>query len=134
MRPLSVPTVPTFFSLALVLLLSGCQGIPTSSTNTTPNSESTTHGSVQVAQRLGGVQCDFTPEDLRPIVERATSAGIQVQAQSCGGDGMMYAAVCGAPDGRLAILTIPANQLAQAQRLGFTPLSTMPDAQTDSCR
>jgi hypothetical protein len=42
--------------------------------------------------------------------------------------------VCGAPDGRIAIFTIPAAQQALAAQAQFVPLAALPDAREQPCR
>jgi hypothetical protein len=56
-----------------------------------------------------------------------------VLASGCGTDGMAYPAVCGAPDGRIAIIDVPESQLEAARKLGFSLLSERPRAQRMAC-
>ncbi|MDO5652488.1 MAG: hypothetical protein Q4G39_00055 [Brachymonas sp.] len=88
----------------------------------------------QVFKSFGLRQCEGGAADLQPLARQLEGAGIAVQASTCGHDGMMRPAVCGAGDGRIAIFQISSTDVAAAQRLGFAPLSHMPDAQTSSCR
>jgi hypothetical protein len=41
--------------------------------------------------------------------------------------------VCGAPEGRIAIIDVPESQLEAARKLGFSLLSERPRAQRMAC-
>jgi hypothetical protein len=58
---------------------------------------------------------------------------VPVLAVGCGTDGRMRPMVCGAADGRIAIIEIPAEHLAAADRLGFKPLTALPAARRLPC-
>lgn len=91
------------------------------------------HVNVTVAKSLGTVQCGvggFTPETL---AKQLFDVGVAVHAQGCGLDGRIYPAVCGAPDGRLAVFDISAQQLSLAVASGFGLLSLWPDATKNAC-
>ena len=89
---------------------------------------------VEVFKSLGSMQCTgggSTPEALRG---QLSGAGVAVVATSCGSDGLAYPAMCGAPDGAIAIFEVPASQLQAAQSLSFAPLSSAPAARKSACR
>jgi len=58
---------------------------------------------------------------------------VQVLASSCGLDGQAHATVCGAPDGRIAIVRAPGSQASAASALGFAPLGSLPGATQVPC-
>lgn len=88
---------------------------------------------VTVAQSLGNRQCEAGGRTLQSVAQSVRDAGIPVLAQACGHDGRMRPAVCGAPDGALAILDIPSDRLTQARSLGFVTLDSLPDARRQAC-
>lgn len=88
---------------------------------------------VTVAQSLGNRQCEAGGRTLQSVAQSVRDAGITVLAQACGHDGRMRPAVCGAPDGVLALLDIPSDQLAKARSLGFVTLESLPDARRQDC-
>jgi hypothetical protein len=89
---------------------------------------------VSVTKSLGGKQCEAGGTSLAVLAAQLAQAGVTVQRQACGDDGRMRAAVCGAPDGRIAIFTIPAAQQALATQAQFVPLAALPDAREQPCR
>ena len=89
---------------------------------------------LSVAISLGTRQCAAGGQQPEDLARRLTESGVRVLAQTCGTDGRMRPAMCGAADGRLAIFEIPAAQWTAAQALGYVRLDTMPDAQREPCR
>ena len=79
-----------------------------------------------VFKSLGSVQCTGGGTTLSALDAQLTAAGVQVLAAMCGHDGLIHAAVCGAPDGAIAIFQVPAAQQSTAEMLGFPLLSTAP--------
>ena len=90
--------------------------------------------SVKVFKSRGSVQCTGGGTAPEVMENELITAGIEVRSFSCGIDGLVYAAVCGAPDGAINIFDIPQSRTAQAQSLGFASLSTLLDAQETQCR
>lgn len=84
--------------------------------------------SVALYKYLGSVQCTGGGVSLFALERQLQDAGIGVLAASCGVDGNAYAALCGAPDGRIGILEVPADDAARAAPLGFAPLANLPGA------
>lgn len=82
---------------------------------------------------MGSLQCTGGGTPLPEWERRLTAAGVQVLASSCGMDGQAHATVCGAPDGRIAIVQAPSRQAPAASALGFVALSTLPGATRVPC-
>ena len=89
--------------------------------------------SVSLYKYLGSVQCTGGGTPLRAMERQLTDAGIRVLTSACGADGNVYAAVCGAADGRIGIFEIPAAQTQAASQLGFAPLSGLPGFTKAAC-
>ncbi|MFZ4649330.1 MAG: hypothetical protein ACOYLV_01350 [Rubrivivax sp.] len=97
---------------------------------------SVAHGTskpVAVYMSLGSKQCQEGGRTVSDVQKTLRAAGIQVLAATCGSDGFAYPAVCGAPDGRIAIVDVPAEQASAAVKLGFRLLSDRPGATRSSC-
>ncbi len=82
---------------------------------------------------MGSLQCTGGGTPLPEWERRLTAAGVQVLASSCGLDGQAHATVCGAPDGRIAIVRAPSSQASAASALGFMPLGSLPGATQVPC-
>lgn len=95
---------------------------------------STMAAPLAVARSLGTRQCESAGATPQALAQALRDAGLEVRAVACGHDGRMRPAVCGAPDGRLAIVDIPGDQAARAQALGWVPLADLRDAQRQPCR
>lgn len=93
----------------------------------------TVEPSVKVFKSRGSLQCTGGGTSPQVMEMELIGAGITVRSFSCGIDGLAHPTVCGAPDGKINIFDIPQSQLAQAQSLGFAPLSTLPNAQEIQC-
>jgi serine protease inhibitor len=81
---------------------------------------------VEVYRYSGALQCQ--PDSgisLGQMQQTLTAAGIEVLDAYESGDGRAYIALCGSPDGSINVFTIHASQLAQAEALGFSPLSSL---------
>ena len=71
---------------------------------------------------------------MAAIQQQLTDAGVTVLATSCGIDGLVHPAVCGAGDGKIAIFNVPPPQLNMALALSFGNLASLPDAKkTPTC-
>jgi hypothetical protein len=88
---------------------------------------------VAVVRSLGTRQCEAGGTTPAALAQKLRDAGLSPLAPGCAHDGRMRPAVCGAPDGRLALVEIPHAQLARAQALGFVALSTLPEARREPC-
>ncbi|QWV95178.1 hypothetical protein KP004_08370 [Geomonas oryzisoli] len=89
---------------------------------------------VKFYQSLDSVQCTGGGKTVAQIERDVRAAGITVYQTSCGVDGAIYPSVCGAPDGRLAVLEIPLDQARAASALGLKPLFTLPYGAETPCR
>jgi hypothetical protein len=96
-------------------------------------SASTPPQSVSVYMVLGSRQCQDGGRTLAEVQKVLSDGGVRVLGSSCGNDGMAYPAVCGAPDGRIAIIDVPEGQVEAALKLGFSLLSQRPRAQRIAC-
>ncbi len=89
--------------------------------------------SVSVVKSTGSVQCTGGGRTLAALQAELTGAGVSVSGASCGHDGMIRPAVCGATDGTVGIFEVPAAQRAQAEALNFTLLSAAPATVRSAC-
>lgn len=111
--------------LALLVCLPGCA---------TGVSDLPSEETVKSYKYLGSVQCSGGGISLDEIKRQLKDAGIQVASANCGIDGYMHIAMCGAPDGRIAIVEIPESKARVAAALGFLPLQNLPDATEVPCK
>jgi sugar phosphate isomerase/epimerase len=110
---------------ALALLaLGACASEPAASTET----------NLRVARPLGSVQCSASGVPVSALARELADRGVKVLGTACATDGRMYAAMCGAPDGRLGVLEIRAADAEAAAALGFKPLEQWRGAATVPCR
>jgi hypothetical protein len=89
---------------------------------------------VAVYRYAGSRQCERGGLDRADVERQLAAAGIISRASRCAMDGKAHAAACGMPDGRLVIADIEAKDLAAARKLGFAPLSDLPQAVATACR
>jgi hypothetical protein len=88
---------------------------------------------VKYYKSLGSVQCTGGGKSIGELEHDLLTAGITITETTCGTDGNMHAAVCGAPDGRIGIFEIDPAQARAASVLGLAPLSTLPGAAEVPC-
>jgi len=120
----------TLVLAGLLPVLGACAA--TAATTATPDAAAAVR-LVTVARALGSRQCDSHVPSPTAATAALRDAGIAVQALACGRDGRLHPALCGVPDGRLVFADIPTDRLADAQALGFRPMSAWPDAQRVDC-
>ena len=121
-----------WISLPIAVLLAGCStSYPTFPD--TPAKQPPTPRTIQVYKPIGSVQCGDTGTPAPELALQLVESGVSVSDASCGHDGMMRIAQCGAPDGAIAIFAIAQRDLAEAQRIGFSPLSDLPSVQLMPC-
>lgn len=100
--------------------------------NTTgKNSPDTT---TAVYKYVGSVQCQKSETSITAMENQLINAGIRLFSSACGNDGKMRITMCGAPDGQIYIFNIPTSQTDVAHTLGFSPLTSLPEAIWIPCR
>lgn len=87
----------------------------------------------KVFKSMGSLQCSGGGVSLEGLQAQLAAANVRVRGAECGTDGSFIAAVCGAPDGRIGIFEIPADQVGAAAAAGFAALSTRPVARPIPC-
>jgi len=110
-------------SVVATLALGACANIERASTE--PH--------VSVYKYVGSKQCSGGGTTLATMMRQLSDAGIPAINVSCGVDGKMYPAMCGAADGRIGILEVPEAKVSAAAALGFAPLSNLPEASKTVC-
>lgn len=113
-----------FFATFAILALASC-------VSANPTSSQTT---VRVFKSMGSVQCAEGGTDLSTFARQLEAAGLKVISSACGSDGRMRVAMCGAPDGRVAIFELSTADAQSSATLGFAPLSKFPNAQVVPCK
>lgn len=106
-----------------VLMLSACAGL----------GQMASASRVSVYKYVGSRQCEGGGVPVEKMMRQLSEAGIPVMNVSCGTDGRIYPAMCGAPDGRIGILEVPEGKLSAASALGFAPLTSLPEASKTVC-
>ena len=91
-------------------------------------------GTIRVFKSLGSVQCAAAGVDLRTLEKQLDDAKLKVLSSSCGSDGRMHAAMCGASDGRIAIFELSAKDAESAAKLGFNAIGALPEAKLLPCK
>lgn len=114
--------IKTTVSLTLLLAASACAAPP-----------ATPLAPLRVFKATGSLQCGDGGTPLPVMARQLGDAGVNVITSSCGRDGRMHPAVCGASDGRIAIFEVAAADAAAAAKLGFLPLAQLPDARPAPC-
>ena len=70
---------------------------------------------------------------MSTLQSQLEAADVKVLGSSCGSDGRIYPAMCGASNGRIGIFEIPRAQLSKITALGFALLSDLRDATRVAC-
>lgn len=86
-----------------------------------------------VYKYVGSVQCGGGGTPLSAMMRQLSEGEVPVLDVSCGTDGKMYMAVCGAADGRIGIFDVAEAELPAAAALGFAPLRNLPGATRTAC-
>ena len=92
-----------------------------------------TAATVSIYKSLGSLQCTGGGLTVSALQFQLAAAGIQAIAASCGLDGNVYPAICGASDGHIGIFNVPPQDVQLAVTLGFAALSTLPAAVPQAC-
>lgn len=90
-------------------------------------------GTIDVYRSLERKQCEPGGETLESLRQRLQRAGLRPTAASCGTDGMMRMAMCGAGTGDIGIFTLRKDEAERAAKLGFRPLTDLRDAERTAC-
>lgn len=108
--------------LIVVTMGTACAAPPAATTST-----------VDVYKSLGRKQCEAGGETLDALQARLKRGGVIATAASCGTDGMMRIAMCGAGTGDIGIFTVRKADAARAAKLGFRPLTDLREAERTPC-
>lgn len=119
------PRLRTLGFVPAALLLVACQ-------NTGSSLSPQTY--VQVYANTGAVQCAGGGANVVDMAQQMRDQGVRVQMASCGHDGLLRTAVCGAPEGSIGVFVIPQADFHQATQLGFVPFAQLPDARVQPCK
>ena len=117
-----VPGTTVVLSAVAAGMLHACVSVPPAST-----------AYVSVYKSMGSVQCKAGGTSLSAMLRQLSDAGIAVRDASCGTDGRMRVAVCGAADGRIGIFNVAEARLPAATAMGFAPLDSLPGASSVVC-
>ncbi len=109
--------------IATMLLLEGCEDVIRSP---------------QLAYKASGsAQCEAsktTQPNLEAEVAALRAAGATVLRSGCSNDGLAHPTVCGAPNGDLFSIEVPAKSAEIIKRAGFRPAAEFPSALAMPCR
>lgn len=92
--------------------------------------------SVELFLSTGKRQCDATfntQQQLARAVQALERAGVKVLSASCGTDGLMHPAMCGASSGEVWIMSVSEVDAASAKRLGYQPITEQSQAHPSPC-
>lgn len=78
-------------------------------------------------------QCNDDGIPLKKMAEELKAAGIRYTCAQRNFDGMAYPAVCGGATGEINVFRIYSSDLPLARRLGYAPVSTLPQYQDRPC-
>lgn len=99
-----------------------------------PETPSSFAGAVaEVFKYDGSVQCTTSGASVDQMARQLTSAGIDVLCGKKGSDGYAYIALCGAGTGAINVYAIHVENLADAESLGFLPVTELPDYEGEPC-
>ena len=88
---------------------------------------------VKVYKSDGSLQCQGDGTSVEEMQRELTDRGIAVACGQKASDGSAHVTVCGASTGSINVYTIDAEDLAQAQSLGFASTAELPDYQDQEC-
>ncbi len=81
----------------------------------------------------GSTQCESDGVTVAEMQRELVNAGIDVICGRKADDGRAYCAACGCPTGRINVYTIHAQNLADAEDLGFAPVSALENYRDTPC-
>lgn len=118
-------------ALSIVAIVgTACAAPPTPPAAPRPAAAAST---VDLYKSLERKQCEAGGETLDTLRAKLQRAGVTPTAASCGTDGMMRAAMCGAGTGDIGIFTVRKDEAARLAKLGFRPLTDLRDAERTAC-
>lgn len=88
---------------------------------------------VKVFKYDQSTQCNQDGVSLYEMQQELTNAGVTVHCAQKGHDGLLYPAVCGGATGTINVYLIDRRDFGQAVRLGFAPVSKLPQYEDSPC-
>jgi hypothetical protein len=88
---------------------------------------------IAVYALLGSLQCSGGGSTAGELQQQLIARGIEVIEARCGLDGVPRPALCGLSDGRIAVFDLAEAHALLALAIGFTLLSTLPNATVADC-
>nr|MBV6629144.1 hypothetical protein [Oceanococcus sp. HetDA_MAG_MS8] len=88
---------------------------------------------IKVFKSDGSSQCQNNGTSVEEMQMELVEAGIDVICGQKGNDGGFYCAACGCPTGDINVYTINAANQADAESLGFGPVSDLENYQDSAC-
>lgn len=88
------------------------------------------------AKPTGARQCEAVgnrARDLQAAVEQLKAQGVTVKSASCGHDGLMRVALCGAATGDLFIVEVQGVSDARMRQASYSPMRDWPQAREMPC-
>lgn len=113
------------------LALAGCQA---GATSEPANPSSPVAANATLYRYAGSKQCEGGGATPQQVTQELAAAGVAVVEAGCATDGRMYAAMCGASDGRIVVVQVRRADARAAQAKGFKPLAELPEAARSVCR
>lgn len=93
--------------------------------------------STRYARPTGSLQCEpsqSTESQRQRVVDQLKAAGVVVQGSSCASDNALRIQVCGAANGDLFVVDVPAaTPLTALRAAGFSPWADWPQATLKPC-
>src|SRR5207249_11962458 len=89
---------------------------------------------IKVYKNTGAVQCGTAGVSVEVMEETLTMNGIEVLSHSCGYDGYLRPAVCGAGTGLINVYEIETQFLQKAIDLGFGEIGKLREYRKTPCR
>ncbi len=88
---------------------------------------------LKIFKYMESTQCNNDGIPLKKMAEELRAAGIRFTCAHHGNDGMAYPTVCGGATGDINVFRIYRSDLPLARRLGYAPVSTLPQYQDRPC-
>ncbi len=88
---------------------------------------------IKVYRYTQGTQCNNDGIPLKKMADELTAAGITFTCAQRAYDGKAYATVCGGASGEINVFQIYSKDLPLVRRMGYNPVSKLPDYQDRPC-